>query len=267
MRRGSIFWGSIIVLLGVVLLVDQLLPGFNAWGVFWPLVLILLGVWFLFGRSLVGSSGNLVTEQVNQPLGDIREARIRFHHGAGRLEVNPSGTPGTLLSGSFSGGVEQSLDRTGTSARLSLRTRSDAFFVGWPFTYMHEGLMWNVALTREIPLQLELETGASESRLNLQDLRVTELSLKTGASSTTITLPANAGQTRVNVQSGAASVDLRVPQGVAARIRVQSGLAGIDIDRERFPEAAGGYETPGYGSSANQVDIFVETGVGSVSIR
>ena len=141
-----------------------------------------------------------------------------------------------LMSGSFSGGVEQSLDRTGSSARLSLRTRSDAFFVGWPFTYMQEGLMWNVALTREIPLQLELETGASESRLNLQDLRVTELSLKTGASSTTITLPANAGQTRVNVQSGAASVDLRVPQGVAARIRVQSGLAGINIDRDRFPE-------------------------------
>ena len=56
MRRGSIFWGSIIVLLGVVLLVDQLLPGFNAWGVFWPLVLILMGVWFLFGRNLVGSS-------------------------------------------------------------------------------------------------------------------------------------------------------------------------------------------------------------------
>ena len=71
----------------------------------------------------------------------------------------------------------------------------------------------------------------------------------------------------MNVQSGAASVDLNVPQGVAARIRVQSGLAGINIDPNRFPATAGGYETPGFETSANRVDIFVETGVGSVSVR
>jgi hypothetical protein len=267
MRRGSIFWGGIIVLLGLVLLVDQVLPGFNAWGVFWPLVLILLGVWFLFGRNLVGRPGSLEVEQVNLPLDDIREARIRLHHGAGRLEVNGGGAPGVLLSGSFSGGVEQNLSRDGASARLDLRARADTFAVGWPFIYMQEGLSWNMALSSEIPLQLELETGASESRLNLQDLRLTDISLKTGASSSTLTLPANAGQTRVNVQSGAASVDLYVPQGVAARIRVQSGLAGIHIDQKRFPATAGGYESPDFAGAANRVDIFVETGVGSVSVQ
>jgi hypothetical protein len=216
---------------------------------------------------VVGGSSNLVTEQLAIPLTDIREARIRFHHGAGRLEINSNTAPGTLLSGSFSGGVEQTLERYGQAARLNLRTRNDAFFVGWPFAYMQEGLQWNVGLNREIALQLELETGASESRLNLQDLMVTELTVKTGASSSTITLPANAGQTRVVVQSGAASVDLFVPQGVAGRIRVQSGLAGIQIDPTRFPRTAYGYETPGFESATNKVDISVETGVGSVTIR
>jgi hypothetical protein len=268
MRRGSIFWGGLIVVVGVVLLIGQLFPGFNAWGVFWPIVLILVGVWFLVGRSwTTGSSDHMTAETLNIPLSDINEAHIRFHHGAGRLDVNPSGTPGLLLSGSFVGGVEQRLDRSGAAARLELRSRGDAMFIGWPFGYAQNGLTWNVALTREIPLQLELETGASETRLNLQDLRVTDLVVKTGASSTVIMLPANAGQTRVDLHSGAASTEIYVPQGVAGRIRVQSGLAGINIDQSRFPASGGGYETPGYDSATNKVEITVETGVASVTIR
>jgi hypothetical protein len=268
MRRGSIFWGGLIVVVGVILLLGQLFPGFNAWGVFWPIVLILVGIWFLVGRSWsIGGGDHMTAENLNIPLADINEARIRLHHGAGRLDINPSGAPGTLLSGSFVGGVEQHLDRMGAAARLDLRSRGDAMFIGWPFGYSQNGLTWNLALTREIPLQLELETGASETRLNLQDLRVNELSVKTGASSTVIYLPANAGQTRVSLHSGAASTELYVPQGVAGRIRVQSGLAGINIDQSRFPAFNGGYETPGYDSALNKVEIDVETGVASVTIR
>ena len=266
MSRGNIFWGSLILLLGVILLINQLFPGFNAWGVFWPLVLIGLGVWFLVGRSW-GGSRNLVTEQVHFPLEDIREARIQLHHGAGRLEIMSSGTPGELLSGSFSGGVEKRLERSGSAARVDLRTASGAMFIGWPFDYGQQGLSWNIAVTREIPLQLEVETGASETRLNLHDLLVTELRLKTGASSSMVTLPAAAGQTRVNIQSGAASVELTLPQGVAGRIQVQSGLAGINIDQNRFPATGSGYETPGYETAANKAEIHVETGVASITIR
>lgn len=266
MRNGSIFWGSLILIVGVILLINQFVPGFNAWGVFWPLVLIGLGVWFLVGRRWAGS-GNLVEEQVHIPLADIREARIQLHHVAGRLDISSSGTPGELLGGSFSGGVEQRLERSGSAARLVLRTANLPVFVGWPFVMINEGLSWNIALTREIPLQLEVETGASETRLNLQDLLVTELRLKTGASSSTVTLPAAAGQTRVNVQSGAASMELALPQGVAGRIQVQSGLAGINIDQSRFPATGGGYETPGYETATNKAEIFVETGVASITIR
>jgi hypothetical protein len=266
MRRGSIFWGSLILVMGVILLINQFVPGFNAWGVFWPLVLVGLGVWFLMGQRWAGSR-NLENEQVHIPLADIRDARITMHHGAGKLEIMSSGTPGELLSGSFWGGVEQRLDRSGSSARLDLRTASLPVFTGWPFVMVNEGLSWNIGLTREIPLQLEVETGASETRLNLQDLLITDLSIKTGASSSMVTLPANAGGTRVNVQSGAASVELTLPQGVAGRIHVQSGLAGVHIDQNRFPATGSGYETPGYETATNKAEIFVETGVASITIR
>jgi len=264
MRRGSIFWGVLIILLGVVLLLNQFFPDINVWGLFWPIVLILLGLWFLVGRRFSG--GSLAVEQVTVPLEDAREARIRLHHGAGRLEVSPAAAPGTLLSGLFAGGVEQRLNRNGGAVDLDLRAHTDVVFV-WPGIHSEEGLTWTINLARDIPLRLEVESGASETRLNLEDLLVTDLTLKTGASSTVATLPARAGLTRVDVHSGAASVDLRLPEGVAARIRVQSGLAGIHIDPSRFPAYGNGYETPGYDTAANRAEIFVETGVGSVDIR
>ena len=97
--------------------------------------------------------------------------------------------------------------------------------------------------------------------------KVGELQVQTGASSSDITLPAMAGYTRVTVKSGAAAVNLRIPEGVAARINIQSGLAGISVDTMRFPQNAGVYETPGYATAANKAEIRIETGVGSIDIR
>jgi predicted membrane protein len=70
----------------------------------------------------------------------------------------------------------------------------------------------------------------------------------------------------VHVESGAAAVKIRVPQGVAASIQVKSALAGIHVDRTRFPHSATGYASTDYAGAANKVEIFVETGVGSVDI-
>jgi hypothetical protein len=98
-------------------------------------------------------------------------------------------------------------------------------------------------------------------------MKVQEIRLKTGASSTEMTLPARAGQIKVKVSSGAASVVLRIPDGVAARIAVESGLAGITIDQNRFPRIGGGYQSADYDRAENSVDIHVETGVGAVEIH
>ncbi len=138
----------------------------------------------------------------------------------------------------------------------------------WPVR--HHGwwgmLDWDFALNPAIPLSLRVETGASENRLALGDLQVRELLLKTGASSTTVDLPSHAGHTRVTIESGAAAVKLHVPQGVGASVVVRSTLAGVHVDRARFPESAGGYRSADFQTAANKVEIFVETAVGSLEV-
>ena len=59
---------------------------------------------------------------------------------------------------------------------------------------------------------------------------------------------------RARIDSGVASTIIRVPEGVAARIRVENGLGDVRVDRERFPRSGGGYESPGYVDAVDAVD-------------
>ncbi len=261
MRRNNVFWGVLLLIVGLVLMLNVLgiLPG-DAGAYIWPLVLVLVGVFMLIGPLTRGRRA----ETLSVPLEGASSASVRLDHGAGRLTVGPSAEPGLLLAGSFSEGVENNIRRAGSEVDVQLRAISPNAFP--PFFYSG-GNDWQIDLARGVPLRLELNTGANEARLDLTELAVTELVLKTGASSTRVQLPARAGATRVQVSSGAASVNLRVPEGVAARIRATGGLSGINVDTRRFPRTGDTYETPGYETAQNRVEIRSETGVGSVDIH
>jgi hypothetical protein len=265
MRRNTLFWGVAIVLLGVILLFNTLglLPG-NFWLYFWPLALILVGVWFLLGPVLWRHEP-LSTGPISISLEGAEQAEFHIHHGAGRLEIGAMDNPAELLSGTVTGDVEKDVRREGSRAKVTLKARPEVYMV--PMMGMTRGFEWRFDLNRQTVLQLYFHTGASETILNLRDLKVVDLRLETGASSTEMTLPSQAGMTRVEVKSGAASVKIHVPEGVAGSIRVKSGLAGVDIDTTRFPVSGSGYQTPGYETATNKVDINIETGVGGVEIN
>lgn len=262
MRRNAIFWGTLLILAGVVFLLQNLgiLSG-SFWNIFWPLVIIAIGVSFLWG---VSSRRSVKAEHAKLPLEGARRARVRIRHGAGRLDIHSGAPAGDLLEGDFGGGVELSTRHDGDLLDASLSMQPQNFpFWGWS----GERLDWTIAVARDLPIDLDLETGANEARIDLADLLVTGLRLKSGASSTDLTLPAAAGFTRADVQTGAAAVRINVPQGVAARIRARGGLASIVVDQGRFPRAGDGYQSADYEQAANKVDLNIETGVGSTEVR
>ena len=262
MRRGNIFWGIVLLLVGALLLLDNLgyLGGIEVWTLIWPLFLISLGVWILLGAFF---RRNIQSEHVMIPIENAQSARMRLQHGAGRIKVSGSATSGNLLEGDFGGGLDVSKRQSGDILDVKMKMSGSIFPFDWS---PGQSLDWVFKLTRDIPLILELETGASDNTIDLTDLRVSDLSLKSGASSTNLTLPANAGRTRVNIEAGAASVRITVPAGVAARIRSKGGLSSINVNQQRFSKSGDLYQSPDYDSAANQADIEVQMGVGSVEI-
>jgi hypothetical protein len=267
MRKSSLFWGGVIIVIGIVALVGNTLD-VNVWNLIWPALLVLLGVWVILGVRL-GRQTDVEAENAVITLDGAEEARVRISHGAGRLRIGPGAGPDEVASGTFGGGVDVRKTQTGQSLDLKLRMPPRGFPGIVVFPWGQGGALdWSVKLTDRIPLSLRVSTGASDTRMDLTDLKVTELRMETGASSNRVALPAHAGYTNVDIDAGAASLDVLVPDGVAARIRISSGLSGISVDRGRFPRTSGKrYQSPDYDTAANKVDIRVDVGVGSVRIR
>jgi cell wall-active antibiotic response 4TMS protein YvqF len=259
-RRGSIVWPLVLITLGILFLLANfnIIPDVGTFiGRFWPVILILFGLEILLG-SMWRRGNNANVENLSVDLGSATTADVKIDFGAGQLSIG-SAASGKLVDGTYAGGVNHHESMDG---RVHLRAPENGWWWGWSW----RGFNWRVGLTREVPLSLRVDVGAAQSDFDLSDLKVTDLVLKTGASSTNIRLPKAAGMTNVRVESGAASVKLMVPDGVAARIRSTMGLGSSNIDQHRFPRSGEYYQSPDYDSAANKIDIRSEGGVGSVSV-
>lgn len=222
----------------------------------WPAALIVLGGWLLLAAAIPGSAK--ADEQLSMPLAGAGEASVRIKFGGGELFVE-HGPDEMLVSGEFRGGV---IRRSAGPGRVELE--QEAWH--WPWG-KDEWPRWRVGLTGAVPMDLQVEGGASKTVLDLRDLRVRSLAIKTGASETRVTVPRAAGFTTVKSESGAAAIFFDVPTGVAARIRTKMGLGGSDIDTTRFPRVGDVWESPDFATATNRVEIEAQGGLGAVTVR
>ena len=91
----------------------------------------------------------------------------------------------------------------------------------------------SLALARGIPIDLQLSSGASLTRLDLGDLTVSRLRLETGASETHIDFrtPNGGPMQELDLNSGAAVLEVRhLGNADAAVARVHTGIGAVDLD-------------------------------------
>lgn len=277
---GAGTWPAILIAVGVAMAADQV---FRREDVSWfgPLVLIGLGTFFLLrdlevvesdllwpailiiaGVALIAGTmrrGTIATSTIDVPLDGASRARVRIDHGGGELRVGSLPASSRSLCQGSVGAVEQRVNRSGDRLDVVLRQRQTSWLRA-------HGREFRVDFNPGTELELDFHTGATDSKLDLEDLLVNSLELKTGASSTIVTAPGK-GHTRASVDAGAASVEFRVPPGVAARITADTGLADVNIDTTRFLPSAGGYESPDYTTSLNRLELRIKGGVASFKVR
>ena len=103
MRANRLFWGFVIVLLGVLLLLQTMeFLAWSAWAYFWPAFLILVGLWIFIRPSFKG--GTYETTNLSIPLegsGELRGSQSRRRYADGILRRGR----GAILDGTFGGGV------------------------------------------------------------------------------------------------------------------------------------------------------------------
>lgn len=262
MSRTALFWGIVFILLGVVLGLQAagLISG-SVWGYIWGLLLIFLGIWVISGiyyRPKFDES-----RQLTVPRKDAQKAEITFEFGAASLVVTGGASPDAALEGMS--GTTLDLRSEHLDDKVIVQVNAGPSFI--PFLGP-DGWSWRFRLNNDLPMTLVFESGASSIDLDLTDVKVGHLKLETGASSSKIVLPAHAGKTLVEVEGGAASFDIRVPEGVAARVRILQGASSIRVDESRFPVTSMGfYQSPDYDAAQNSVEMILKTGAGSFTIH
>jgi len=299
---GGIIIPTMLVVLGILFLLSNFgVISSDFWSTlwrFWPLIFVLLGIEILLGvtRGWVAiilvllavavvaaigfglafgyrtDGGWFRRERVSQEweveLGSLAEAEVLVKFGAGTVDIGalPSRSA-NLLEGELeydrSRGMPvkeiEQRDGKGILTLSSASSRGVFFGVG--------GEDWELKLSRDIPLDLSLEAGAASIDLDLEPLKVRNLRLQVGASTVKVKFPESAGTTSAVIKAGAATIDLDIPEGVAARINTKLGLSTLRIDESRFQKSDGYYISPGYDTAENRLDISLETGVSTVTIK
>ena len=124
---------------------------------------------------------------------------------------------------------------------------------------------WDLKLTKEIPVALEVDTGVGQSDLDLSGMQITSLDVDTGVGQTTVTLPAK-GNLKVDMDGGVGEVIIRIPETLAARIHAKSGIGSVHVSGP-YQKKDRDWVSDNYETAADRVDLDVSGGIGSIDIE
>jgi hypothetical protein len=296
-RRPSLFWPLLIIGLGVLLLLQNLnlLPAglWAALAQLWPVLLVLIGLDMLLGRrSRAGTAAVLLlgtllvagalawaalrasqlppggVQTIVQPGGDAAALSVDLDFRAGDLRVSALEASENVLEGEAHHGRGERA-RLGYAVRggtgeLTLRQETNALLL--PFLAGSGATArWEVGLAADLPLTLDISTGAGATTLDLTGLQLEALYLSTGVGQTRVLFPA-AGRVIARVNTGVGATTFSVPADRPARITVRSGLASLSVP-PRFARSGNVYTTAGFDAAADTLDLEVSAGIGQVVVE
>ena len=251
-------WAVAFILLGGLLLAYNLElfpPGLIPQTVkYWPLLIILLGLLFSTGRIAV----SLPPSPFAIDRGEYQSGHLHLAAGIADAQVSAFVGASQLAMGQFPGHGGPRLQHNNGQARLSLDHRAVAPFLSGS---------WNVVLVKGLPWSFDLHSKIGNFNLNLRDLTVTTLGLRSIVGDVDLTLPA-AGQGEMDLRLTLGDLTLRVPEGMAVRIKVaDSPLANVQTDRQRFVSSnSREWITPNFSASPHRFTLLVDLMAGDLRV-
>jgi hypothetical protein len=124
---------------------------------------------------------------------------------------------------------------------------------------------WTVCVTRDVPLELTVDLGAGDSKLQLAGVQLRSLALDIGAGNADVDLRGAilAGST-VSIDGGAGNLALVLPTDVGVRVHVDKGVGNIAVHGlERRDNALVNAQ---WGKSDRSVDVRIDLGAGEVDV-
>lgn len=133
-------------------------------------------------------------------------------------------------------------------------------------------------IASNVPTDLEINGGAGEFIIDLRDVTISSAEINVGAATLTLTLPKPTlttaapgtkpvGEIKIELNAGASSIVIEVPDGVEARVTTTGALLTLRSSNPRVSASGNVAETSGYASSQQRVTVQVTAGASSVTVR
>jgi len=230
----------------------------------------------------------LISEQIEQPLEGASSAKVIIESSVGSLTIDALSSSDNLIEGTIDAGktetIRQHFEQENGEATYMLT--SDLSVNVSFFNIDDIQYTWDLALNDDTLLDLDISLGVGESVLDLSDLTVSYLSLNIGVGQAIIELPTGdyeafveggVGQTivvlpaegniQLDVHGGVGEIVIRVPEGIALKIHIDRGIAGLTVPSGYYQNGEF-YSSPGYADAdENLVELSVQQGIGNIVIR
>ncbi|USN53093.1 MAG: hypothetical protein H6760_02850 [Candidatus Nomurabacteria bacterium] len=283
---GRILFGITLVIVGFLYLAETtgwVDVHFNLWEL-WPLAIVFLGISLITKSSWgtwvmviviilvaagVGTSSLWINEREVE-LKDIDLARatdvvaadLTIDMGAGSLDMQAGDAE--LAQGTFKSDFT-SLSQVSDVNADSVQTVEWKTQGNWSGLGSHINQL-DLSLTRELPIDLLIKSGAMSMDLDFTEVMLRKLTIATGASSLNLTLGDLLDESEVAIDAGASSVDISVPSTLGVDVNVDAGLSSKNLDGfSKTGEKT--YRSDNYDTAEKHLSLTLDLGVSSLNIH
>jgi hypothetical protein len=301
-RRSSIGGALIVVAVGVFFLILNLHPELNAWdiiGRYWPVLLIAIGLGHMWDawmdrtaprpdgprhHSGAPSAVLVILILLGFLVWHGRKSRPVLHAAqdvslqgaqsvttnidipAGTLDIAGGDSAGPLLAANFNyheadGTPHVDYSVSGGHGDLSITQENPHHLHIAPS--LNE---WQLRFADNIPMDMNVQIGAGSSNLRLQGLGVKNLEVQAGVGQMNLDLSGpRKSDLHVDIHGGVGSAVIRLPKDVGVRVHASGGIGSVSprgLTRE-----GDDYVNAALGKSPATIDLTIEGGIGSISLR
>jgi hypothetical protein len=92
-----------------------------------------------------------------------------------------------------------------------------------------ERLRWDVRLSPDLPIDLEINSGVTSSALDLSKLRLTALKVSTGTGKTVLSVPAGDSHYKVAISGGVGECNVEIAPNAEMELKLSNGTGATNL--------------------------------------
>ncbi|MCZ6703458.1 MAG: DUF5668 domain-containing protein [Ignavibacteria bacterium] len=303
MKTSSIFWGTLFIVLGLLILINNFSPinleWENLWQL-WPVVLVLFGISMLIknkvGKSLITGaaavllaatlfatvkfSTDFVHNDFEIVFDDDGEYNFSetvykepFDSSISKAKLFLNGGAGSFTISSTTDemiyvktiGVENNFDFTTSKCNSVSKIKLNMKKTRFHFGKRKYKNKVDISLNEKLLWDLYFDIGAAAIKLDLTKYKIENVDVNMGAALLEVKLGSLAERTNFYVDAGASKIDISVPEEVGCQINIDDVLSANNIIGFKHFNS-GIYRTEGFNEAEKKVFIDISTGVSSIKI-